>query len=789
MEAKNSSVLILFMGMCAISVSTLSECNDDDHPQAYTSAQALCAPVFLPPEHMKIRLLPYLLILTGFAAKAQSLRLFNTEGRPVEAAVVTFRSPGSVKQGWVLSDKSGQAIAPAGLALPVVATVSHVSFDEAVDTLRQPGEQHAITLNSRVRQLDDVAVTANLLPSLQRDAVVKVDVIRAESFARRGAISVNDVLSRELNMRVGFDPALGTSLSLQGTGGEHVKIMLDGVPVVGRMNGNIDLSQLNLNAIERMEVVRGPQSVLYGTDALGGVVNLITRKPEAGTRSAGGTLFYESIGNYNADARASWSSVRSDAMLQFGRNFFDGWNPPGTSAQRSFLWNPREQYNANLRLARTINGFRTHLQFAGFSEQVFERAEPLVTPYTAYATDQVYRTQRASLQLGTEKQFSPNSQIQAVVSATRYRYIRNTYRKDLVLLQEQLTSDVDDDDTTAFASEFFRGTWTLSSDDKRRTLLLGADMNHESGEGRRIDGGSRAMTEAGLFASADLQLGSTLLVRPSVRFIYNSLFSAPVVPGVHFKFTANPRLVFRASVSSGYRAPALKEQYLFFVDNGLHNIRGNANLNAEHSLQMQAGADWRLTFRRSVFSIEPGVYRNAISDRIVLVQSAPNSTLYTYLNLDQFTARGAELRSRWSHDQFSLSYGVSFSGVDAPLNGVSVPEATWFEHTATAEYRWLKHGTTLSAFLKFNGSQPVFTVLNDGSLSRFDNQSFTLLDLSITQPLWKQRLRLTIGGRNLLDVTTINAITTGGFHTGATSGTTSTVATGASFFTQLSLTL
>jgi outer membrane receptor for ferrienterochelin and colicins len=470
-------------------------------------------------------------------------------------------------------------------------------------------------------------------------------------------------------------------------------------------------------------------------------------------------------------------------MLQVGRNFFDGWNPPGTQAQRSYLWNPREQYNAHLRFGHTIAGFRSHLQAIGFSEEVYERSEPLITPYTAYATDQVYKTLRASVQAGTEKQFSPRSRM-------RYRYVRNTYRKDLVALEEQLTSDFDDDDTTSFSAEFFRGTWTLESSDKRRTVLLGTDMNNEQATGRRINGETRSMTDVGLFASSDLNFFKGLLIRPSVRFIYNSRFNAPVVPGIHLKYEWKPGVVLRASASTGYRAPALKEQYLYFVDNGLHNIRGNPELKAEHSMQLQAGADLRISRNRSVFSIEPTVYQNQVADRIVLVQAEPNSTLYTYMNIDRFTARGIELRGRWSHDRFTATYGVSLTGVEAPVDGRSMPEASWFEHSFSADYKVLRTGTTLSGYLKFNGSQPVFVLNSEEAIDRFNNQSFTLIDLSISQPLWHNRLKLTIGGRNLLDVTTINAISSGGFHTGGSAANnTATVGTGATFFTQLNLTL
>lgn len=109
-------------------------------------------------------------------------------------------------------------------------------------------------------------------------SVYKVRVIDESRIKAQGAVNLRDVLTNDLNIRLSNDPVLGSSLTMMGVGGENIKILIDGVPMVGRTNGNIDLSQINLNNVERIEVVEGPLSVSYGTNALGGAINLITKK-------------------------------------------------------------------------------------------------------------------------------------------------------------------------------------------------------------------------------------------------------------------------------------------------------------------------------------------------------------------------------------------------------------------------------------------------------------------------------------------------------------------------------
>src|SRR5690242_6859536 len=95
------------------------------------------------------------------------------------------------------------------------------------------------------------------------------------------AQNLKEALSYELNIHLMEDNILGSGLQIQGIGGENVKILIDGMPITGRQNGNIDLSQILMDNVERIEIVEGPLSVSYGTDALAGTINIITKKNQS----------------------------------------------------------------------------------------------------------------------------------------------------------------------------------------------------------------------------------------------------------------------------------------------------------------------------------------------------------------------------------------------------------------------------------------------------------------------------------------------------------------------------
>nr|MBP6316099.1 TonB-dependent receptor plug domain-containing protein [Chitinophagaceae bacterium] len=157
--------------------------------------------------------------------------------------------------------------------------------------------------------MHDVVVTAQNTPVLATQSVYKVNTISAAQIGQRGAVSLNDVLNYEMNNFVSNDNILGSSLSIGGIGGQNVKILLNGIPVTGRENGNIDLGQINMNNVKRIETIQGPMSVIYGSNALGGVINVITNQSN---KKLTGTLksYFESIGRYNLSGNISVSKKR-----------------------------------------------------------------------------------------------------------------------------------------------------------------------------------------------------------------------------------------------------------------------------------------------------------------------------------------------------------------------------------------------------------------------------------------------------------------------------------------------
>src|SRR5690606_6166938 len=227
--------------------------------------------------------------------------------------------------------------------------------------------------------------TGNIKPRSIGESPHHVKVITHDDIVRQGAVNLSDVLQQQINIRVGNDNILGSSLSLQGITGQNIKILLDGIPITGRENGNIDLSQLNLDNIERIEIIEGPLSVIYGTDALGGVINLVSKsillsdsKPVVTKASS----YIESSRKYNFGGGVILKVNNVDFAANLNRNFFAGFNPDKST--RIMVWKPKQQVFGNFGILSQTKKLKVRFKTDIFSEKLEDRGYPIINHVEAY---------------------------------------------------------------------------------------------------------------------------------------------------------------------------------------------------------------------------------------------------------------------------------------------------------------------------------------------------------------------------------------------------------------------
>jgi outer membrane receptor for ferrienterochelin and colicins len=660
--------------------------------------------------------------------------------------------------------------------------VSYMGYTTHRDTLR-PGQSVEISLKPAVLNMDEVVVTAQYTPEKVDKSIYMVNVISSRTIEMKAATNMADLLKDQSSMRVSQDGVLGTSLSIQGLSGENVKFLQDGVPLIGRMNGNFDLNQISLNNVDHIEVIEGPMSVIYGSNALAGVVNIISKENKTSALSASVNAYYESVGVYNFDGAVSLNKDRNSFSLDGGRNFFQGYSYEDTSRVQTFK--PRRQYFFDGYYKYSAKNLKLKASGDYFNEVLLDQGA-LQPVYYETAFDSYFTTIRYSGRLDAAIKLPRDHFINLVGSYSSYTRLKRTYFKDLTQLTEVPVESTTANDTTGITSWLARGTFANNNKDRKLNYQAGFDLNSETGTGKRIYGRSQQIGDYAGFVSIKWTPVNVLSFQPGIRLIYNTKYNAPLVYAVSARWSVTDLLNLRFSYSRGFRTPDLKELYLNFVDI-IHNIQGNPELEAERSHNINLCLSLNSEKRKTAWSAQATGFYNIVENVITLARI--QGLEYTYVNLDLYKTTGFQGEvSCGLYPSLKLQAGVALTGVAASTSGTTGQDNFIFtpDVTFTGSYCLARPDLTFSLFYKYTGKTPEF-ILDDTSVGVGYVDPYNTMDITATKGFWQQRIRLSAGVKNLFDTKQIPTTgTSGGAHGSGSDG--ANISWGRTLFLRLSFT-
>jgi len=608
------------------------------------------------------------------------------------------------------------------------------------------------------------------------------------------AQNLNEVLNNQSSMIISNDPSLGSSVKLQGLGGQNVKILINGIPMVGRLNGNIDVSQIPTESIERIEVVEGPMSVVYGTDAIGGVINIITKTQVKNRNSYFVKSYADGAKNFNQDAGVKYFLTKGQWLdLNIGRQFFEGYDFNPTS--RMVDWKPKIKWFGNVGWGFQTKRLNHKLNFNYFHEKLTDRSNAEFNLISVSGYNNYFYTQRADVSYILDYKMDANNSFRFINAFNIYHREKINVRRNLVTGSEIVTRP-SDQDTTLNTLMNLRALWE-NNKHKKMVFMAGYDIQREDITGQRIQE-FKPIWDAALFGSLEYKPTSKINLKPSLRVAYNNAFGteiapqffnnhikfAPVIPSFQLKYQISKFTQFRASYARGFRAPTAKELYFLFVDIN-HNVQGNVNLQAENSHNFIASLDYRHTISKEIaaqFKIS-GFY-NSINNQIQLSLVDQSTALYKYINIGEMTSSGVNISSEFFVHDATLTWNSSYIqnqarvNVDGGLNDWKV-----LQHTLNIQYSLKKLNTNILWFSRFSGKTQGFT--SSGEL--YTLPSFTLADLSFSHSLFK-KAQFQWGTKNLFNVRQLNAsANTSGVHGNGNGGV--NIGMGRILFIQLTVNL
>jgi outer membrane receptor for ferrienterochelin and colicins len=602
--------------------------------------------------------------------------------------------------------------------------------------------------------------TAQTVPTDIRQAVHAVKVINEQVIARRAANNVEELLQGETNFRFSSDLILGSGIQMNGVGGENIKILIDGVPVIGRLNGNVDLSQIPLYNVLRVEIVQGSLSAVYGSNASGGVINIITKKTQVKPAEVEFKAQQESVGIKTFALQGGFQKKK--LLLRLGVNIYDFTIVPADSLRTS-LWNPKEQWSAQSTLKYRINDNNAVSYTYNLLDETVNNYGTIQRPkFKPYAFDDTYKTIRNDHTLNFDGQIRKIN-VQSTIAFNQFYRQKNTYRTAITENTNELAEG--QQDTSRFNAVIWRNTFSKSVS-KNFTLIGGAEFYYENAHGKKINDSSEVrknfaqIADIAAFTGVKINLYSgKLTIQPTVRYAYNTKFTAPLTPSLNALYNINDAWKIRTGYARGFRAPSLKELYFNFIDIN-HYIVGFEDMKAEKSHNLSLNPSYTGSYKKTSINIEGNLFYNYIKNRIILAQISGELLKYRYDNLAEYKTKGAGATVTLNYDEkIILKTSAVYTGYYNTARDEKPDLRPYlYSPELSVDFTYMPKSIplTFNVLYRHTGSIPTFNLGKNNIVEEDALQGWDLLNAMVSAHFFKNKIQISTGVKNILDIKTIN---------------------------------
>ncbi len=605
--------------------------------------------------------------------------------------------------------------------------VTRVGYKPVVRTITIDGKKTVLfQLEQSVFRTDRIVVTATRSNRLLENVPIQTELVTAQEIERRGAETLADALDDRPGVMIEANSSGGKVLRLNGFDSRHVLILKDGLPIAGRLNNRLEADLLDADQIQQVEILKGPASSLYGSEAMGGVINIITQG-------------YSNVFQVDATARTGSDDLYSGSLSLRGQVKDVG-----------YIFNADHRTGGVDKNESTIDV--TDRQASRFSGRLQLPDSPLgqFSVGTTLKTDEL-DTESASMMGGLDLNTTEVRRIRSHVDwnrgfgavQARVRGYVSDYRRMYSNTPERWPHATSID-TTRERMSGFRSDVSLPV---RPGLHLdfGYDYSHDVYRSDRVRGYEMSRDEHGFFLQSEIQPWQRLTVLLGGRYDTFSTIDNYFSPRVSALYTLASDLKLRGSWGGGFRAPSFLDMYIDY-QNPYITVIGNPDLDPESSTGYSMGMDWTYGDRvQTTLNVSRSKVENLITDVVIGRQ------MLSYDNVEEATFTSMEWQSRvYITRNLNFLLGYNYTDID---HSDSELVSSVTPHAATIRTNWAiwDHKLNLSVRQQLFSARDVNvfdTQLGDYRLDR--KKGYGLLDITLTAKLHRL-LTARVGLTNALD--------------------------------------
>jgi outer membrane receptor for ferrienterochelin and colicins len=539
--------------------------------------------------------------------------------------------------------------------------------------------------------LDEIVITSTRTETKLSNVAVPTTIINQKTIQQAGSLRLKDILQEQAGLNI-INNGFGQGVQMQGLSADYTIILLNGQPLVGRTSGVLDLNRIGINNIKKIEIVKGPSSSLYGSEAMAGVINIITDnnfKPasEIGIRYGFGNadkqwiLPADKTAAKNFDFNFSGATQINKTGIHFSSDayYVDAVSIRPYSSQLAVqpIWRLTNQLILNQKLSA-----RTSIDLNIRNSYDYLKQDFAVSNLGAVSTSYGHETNNdLNIYPSITHVFNPKIKSSLKLYATKYSGIQKLY---FVEKQDSTYSD-------EFYQNYYRVENQTDFNFKKNRLTVGAGYNIDEARSSRYDNVSsnKQNTIVSLFTQNEWTPSKKLTVIAGLRYDNNKLFASAFSPKFAIRYKVNDIVSLNASIGRGFKAPDFRQLFLNFTNNAaggysvfgtidaikiieqlqqlgqIGNLSGDfyklSTLKPEFSTGINIGGNINI---HNNFKFNFNFYRNDIENLIDVKQVATRTNgtqIFSYINVKRAYTQGFELESTVKiNQQLSISSGYQF---------------------------------------------------------------------------------------------------------------------------------
>ncbi len=512
------------------------------------------------------------------------------------------------------------------------------------------------------KQLEEVIITATRTKKKASDVALPILIINQKEIRNVNSIRLSDILEEQTGLITVPDFGSAEGIQIQGLDSQYVLILIDGVPLVGRSAGTFDINRISVGNIERIEVIKGASSSLYGNEALGGVINIITKKPKAGIAAS---LNHRSgsLNSHDTGVETAYKEGSLGLTFFVNRNSSDGYDLDETTP------------------ANTVNPFTNYTLSSNVEYELGEKTKFVLNAryYNQFQDESIINDEFVSENTLNEWNINFRTEYEFTKRWSAYLELYGSQYMTEDITRSDVTNDAITND---FDQRFLRPELrSVFKQNEKTEYVFGAGLTNERLE-RDLFATTPEFNAPYIYAQADFEPLKDLNIILGARYDAHNVYASQLSPKAALKYDITEWVAVKSSVGYGYKSPDFRQLFLNFTnaaaggytvlgynelpdqlqllfDQGLLSAtttqanvdqilsRFEDDLEAESSVNFNFGFDFKIGKK---FSIGVNAFRNQVSNliqTIAVTSKANGQNVFSYQNADEVVTEGLEVNATW----------------------------------------------------------------------------------------------------------------------------------------------